>query len=330
MKPETKHDAAAPRLLLTLALALLSLAGANRQACAQTPTPTPLWVQSGTTTNINNTNAGNVGIGTAVPALKLDLRGAAETTYTNNPGLLNIITTNTQAASMGGGIRFGGVYTGTAPTIFAYIGGVKENSTDGNSAGRLVFGTRANGAAANEMTRMIIDSAGNVGIGTNAPAAKLDVNGNISASGNITATGSINAKYQDVAEWVEARERLPAGTVVVLDSAATNRVTASTQPYDVKVAGVISEAPGIVLGEEGAGKVKVATTGRVRVKVDATRAPIRVGDLLVTSDAVGVAMKSEPVDLGGAKMHRPGTIIGKALEPLASGTGEILVLLSLQ
>jgi hypothetical protein len=29
-------------------------------------------------------------------------------------------------------------------------------------------------------------------------------------------------------------------------------------------------------------------------------------------------------------MHRPGTIIGKALEPLDNGVGEILVLLSLQ
>lgn len=36
------------------------------------------------------------------------------------------------------------------------------------------------------------------------------------------------------------------------------------------------------------------------------------------------------VELGCVKIHCPGTIIGKALEPLASGTGEILVLLSLQ
>jgi hypothetical protein len=41
-------------------------------------------------------------------------------------------------------------------------------------------------------------------------------------------------------------------------------------------------------------------------------------------------MKSVPVNLGGVEMHRPGTIIGKALEPLEKGTGEILVLLSLQ
>jgi hypothetical protein len=74
----------------------------------------------------------------------------------------------------------------------------------------------------------------------------------------------------------------------------------------------------------------VATTGRVKVKVDASRGPIRIGDLLVTSDVEGLAMKSEPVALGGRKIHSPGTIIGKALEPLEKGVGEILVLLSLQ
>jgi hypothetical protein len=93
---------------------------------------------------------------------------------------------------------------------------------------------------------------------------------------------------------------------------------------------VVSDSPGVILGVGGEGKLKVATTGRVKVRVDATRSPVEVGDLLVTSEAEGLAMKSVEVDLGGVKIHRPGTIIGKALEPLASGTGEILVLLSLQ
>jgi hypothetical protein len=66
------------------------------------------------------------------------------------------------------------------------------------------------------------------------------------------------------------------------------------------------------------------------VKADATARPIRIGDLLVTSDKAGMAMKSEPIDLNGIKIHRPGTLIGKALEPLAEGEGQILVLLSLQ
>jgi hypothetical protein len=105
---------------------------------------------------------------------------------------------------------------------------------------------------------------------------------------------------------------------------------ASTQAYDTRVAGVVSERPGLALGEAGKGKALVATTGRVKVMVDATRAPIHIGDLLVTSDEEGVAMKSEPLNLGGAQIHRPGTLIGKALETLESGKAQILVLLSLQ
>ena len=105
---------------------------------------------------------------------------------------------------------------------------------------------------------------------------------------------------------------------------------ASTRPYDTHVAGVISAQPGVTLGHGGAGRVLVATTGRVKVKVAATRQPVRIGDLLVTSTEPGVAMRSQPIRVGGTRIHRPGTIIGKALEPLAQGTGEILVLLSLQ
>jgi hypothetical protein len=104
----------------------------------------------------------------------------------------------------------------------------------------------------------------------------------------------------------------------------------STHSYDTSVAGVVSSNPGLLLGVASDSKAKIATTGRVRVRVDATKSPIRKGDLLVTSDRPGMAMKSEPLDIGGVKLHRPGTLIGKALEPLASGEGEILVLLSLQ
>jgi hypothetical protein len=171
---------------------------------------------------------------------------------------------------------------------------------------------------------------GNVGIGTGTPTEKLHVTGNVKITGSIDVTGSIKAKYQDVAEWVESSQQLVAGTVVILDISKSNQVIASTQSYDARVAGVVSLQPGLALGEEGEGRVLVATTGRVKVKVDATRGPIQIGDLLVTSDREGFAMKSVPVEVVGVRMHRPGTLIGKALEPLAGGTGEILVLLSMQ
>jgi hypothetical protein len=173
---------------------------------------------------------------------------------------------------------------------------------------------------------------GNVDIGTIPAAkstAKLNVGGDMNVTGTITG-GNITAKYQDVAEWVPSTQKLGAATVVILDPQRSNQVLASTSAYDTSVAGVVSIQPGIALGERGEGKVLVATTGRVKVKVDATRAPVKVGDLLVTSEREGYAMKSEPMLMGGRKFHSPGTIVGKALEPLAGGTGEILVLLSLQ
>jgi hypothetical protein len=176
----------------------------------------------------------------------------------------------------------------------------------------------------------IFYNSGNVGIGTSSPTSKLHVAGDGRVTGNFTVDGNIAAKYQDVAEWVPAATQLAVGTVVVLDATTSNQVISSNSSYDTRVAGVISAQPGIVLGEKSDNKVLVATTGRVRVKVDATNGPIQIGDLLVTGTREGFAMKSLPVEIGGVRMHRPGTLIGKALEPLASGTGEILVLLSLQ
>lgn len=57
-------------------------------------------------------------------------------------------------------------------------------------------------------------------------------------------------------------------------------------------------------------------------KVDATEAPIEVGDLLTTSKNPGHAKKATEPKLG--------SIIGKALQPLEKGTGEISVFVNIQ
>jgi hypothetical protein len=183
-----------------------------------------------------------------------------------------------------------------------------------------------------------------IGINTPAEHLKIDAAGQVSVNGipagtrpgdafvvNGTVRGTrFIATYQDVAERVPASQTMAPGTVVVIDTESENRVTPSLHPYDTRVAGVISAQPGLSLGVEAPSKAQVATTGRVKVRVDASHGPIHIGDLLVTGDRPGLAMRSEPIDIGGAKMHRPGTILGKALEPLPKGRGEILVLLSLQ
>lgn len=79
-----------------------------------------------------------------------------------------------------------------------------------------------------------------------------------------------------------------------------------------------------------AGKIPLAITGIVPVKASAENGPILPGDLLTTSTLPGHAMKATTVDVGGIAIHRPGTIIGKALEGLTEGTGVIRVLITLQ
>jgi len=295
------------RISILLATSLVLL-GAVTAAHAQ-------WAGS---TDIYNTNSGRVGIGISVPVAKLNVVGPA-----------------------GELARFTDQSSGTLGISLAYDSGSHTNAfvwNQYNGSGsvtdsKMNFGFGSNittTTGTNSGPVMTLQSNGNVGIGTTSPEATLHVQGTGKVTGNLTVDGNISAKYQDMAEWVHSSEQLPAGTVVVLDSTKSNQVTSSSVSYDTRVAGVISAEPGITLGEKSDSKVLVATTGRVKVKVDASKGAIRIGDLLVTSDVPGVAMKSEAVNLGGVQFHRPGTLIGKALEPLEKGKGEILVLLSLQ
>lgn len=276
------------------------------------------WVRAGTTgdafggTTADMYVSGKVGIGTTAPTAPLQ-----------------VVQT---APWAGAGISLIG--SGTDPNIQLLntsAGGrdyrILTSGTGSGVPGALRFYDVVAGA-----DRILINSTGNVGIGTSSPAEgfRMDVNGNTHVNGDITAEGNINAKWRDVAEWVNTAEPLPSASVVIVADDGIDGVALSRSAYDTHVAGVVSAQPGITLGTPAADKAKIATTGRVKVRVDATRGAIHKGDLLVTSDKPGVAMKSEPIDVGGVKIHRPGTLLGKALEPLPSGEGEILVLLSLQ
>lgn len=260
--------------------------------------------------------SGNVGVGFTSPGTRLDVLGTAAV-YGGARRVMRAIDDTPMQAGVGAGIDFVGKYdTAGNYTQYANLKGVKVSGTSGDYTGKLVASVDNNSGSVIEIAT--IDNSG------------LTVAGNIVASGNITGAKVINAVYQDVAEWVPATTHMDPGTVVVLNRDHDNEVMPSMRAYDTAVAGVISANPGVVLGVASDSKAQVATTGRVKVHVDATKAPIAIGDLLVTGDKPGTAMKSQPIDLGGVAIHRPGTVIGKALQPLPAGEGEILVLLSLQ
>jgi hypothetical protein len=302
---------------------------------------TPGWASSGG----NTTTSDKVGVGTTAPVSELhvvsqtatvNLRGLTVDHYTNDANaalLTGRKARGTLAAPLA--VQTGDLIVNLFP--MAYDGSAFINAArirflvDGAvSAGSVPTAFQIlTGANASGVERLRVTSAGDVGIGTGSPAQRLHVVGNLRVDGEITGT-NIKAQYQDLAEWVPSQSDLAPGTVVIVDRSIGNGVTESSSAYDTSVAGVVSAKPGIILGEGGASKEQVATTGRVRVKVDASAGAIEIGDLLVTSGKPGRAMKSMPIAIAGVTLHRPGTIVGKALERLESGEGEILVLLSLQ
>ncbi len=88
---------------------------------------------------------------------------------------------------------------------------------------------------------------------------------------------------------------------------------------EAAVIGVCVDKAGLALGGSTVGgKVLVTLQGVARTRVDASDGPIAVGDLLV-SGPNGVARKADAAPAAG-------TILGKALAPLADGSGEIPVL----
>lgn len=108
------------------------------------------------------------------------------------------------------------------------------------------------------------------------------------------------------------------GDVLVLD--ASGAVRRANTVSDASVVGIAKSGP--FVGEDGAPQVPFAVAGIVTCRVDAANGAIRPGDLLVSSPNPGYAMRVDA--------PLPGTILGKAMDSLASGTGTVRVLVTLR
>jgi hypothetical protein len=149
---------------------------------------------------------------------------------------------------------------------------------------------------------------------------------------NITVTGDIHMVNADFAEnfdvFESINDTIDAGTVMVIVS--EEALQPCSQPYDKRVAGVVSGAgkykPAMILDSKLSNhhRLPIALMGKVICKVDSSFGDIELGDLLTTSSTPGHAMKIQDSAKGF------GTVIGKALAPYKDGKGLIPILVALQ
>jgi hypothetical protein len=74
----------------------------------------------------------------------------------------------------------------------------------------------------------------------------------------------------------------------------------------------------------------IVVQGPCQVKVDATAGAIQPGDLLSTAGQAAHAARALEVSIQGIQTTLPGTVFGKALEPLEQGEGLVYVYVTLQ
>jgi hypothetical protein len=136
----------------------------------------------------------------------------------------------------------------------------------------------------------------------------------------VAATTAIARRHDDDSGIVVllTRQATDEGSVVSLDPDAPGYVRPSTEARDPLIIGCASASD-----DSAFGQLPVATSRIALCRVDATYGRIDVGDRLVASPTSGHAMRDD----GSIK---EATVLGRAIDPLASGAGLIRVLVAVR
>jgi hypothetical protein len=186
---------------------------------------------------------------------------------------------------------------------------------------------RSDRDAAGPETTLATEEAGEPGARAHA-SSEPEISDRGPASSTVAMHASGNREHADavlpaLTSAMPATEAMEAGDVVIFDPLQPGLVSLSRVPNDAALFGVVVEEPNPNGGPEtGRGQVNVAHAGVVFCKVDAGYGAIRPGDLLTTSPTPGHAML--------AVNPLPGTVLGKAIEPLETSAAVIRVLVTMR
>jgi len=229
--------------------------------------------------------------------------------------------------------RSAGVY-GTGSSI-----GVEGTSTGSSGAGGRFINTDESGSTDQSQVGVYIETYwGNLieGYETLENTPYREKRFYVTRSGEVYADGAFHSYGADLAESVILERndsRCLPGHVLEISADASqgsHTFTISSTAYSTRVAGIYSTQPGF-LGQRWPAddprlheEIPMAVVGIVPCRVSAENGSIRRGDLLVSANEPGHAMK------GTDRLKMIGAVIGKALGQIDSGTGMVDVLVTLQ
>jgi hypothetical protein len=130
---------------------------------------------------------GNVGIGTTAPVTSLQV-------VTTSAGNMSFpVTLNNSSTDANTGVAFAFSPSTAATAYKAAIGFARTTTFARGNLYLMVDGAADSANATVDDAKVTIEYTGNVGIGTNAPQATLDVNGSVIVRTNLTVVGNIQA-----------------------------------------------------------------------------------------------------------------------------------------
>lgn len=306
----------------------------------------PVKFYTNNTERFRISETGNVGIGTSSPLCLLHLYGTIPVQRIEYPGESHLTfacrpdgeTEIDYSVGFGNaGLTFRNGFgtsimklTGSGNVILASNYGNVGIGTDSPASKLDVRGKLTIRDASTGNVFMVAEE-GNVGIGTESPTSKLDIRGNLTIREASTGTIAVElGTGLDYAEGFNISDEITVqpGTVLCIDPENEGELRISTEAYDYRVAGIIAGANGLGSG------IKL---GSGEFDYDVALAGRVYCNVITTNDEITAGDLLTTSDVPGYAMKvrdfdkAKGAILGKAMESLKKNSkGQILVLVTLQ